>query len=92
MTYIEALKTISADSMVPCGKNETLFLHFEACIWSQESFLQNRSNTLPKYTNFAIPQCIRKWFAPFGPDFHAIFKMVHHFSVPQKLAKLLSNL
>ena len=32
--------------------------------------------------------CIHKWFAPFGPDFHAISKMVHEISVRRKLAKL----
>ena len=58
LTYIESLKTISVDSMDPCGKNETLFLDFEACMWSPEPILQNWSNTLAKNTNFAIPQYI----------------------------------
>ena len=40
MTYIEALKTISVDSMDPCGKNEALFVEIEACIWSPEPFLE----------------------------------------------------
>ena len=40
MTYTEALKTISVDRMDPCGKNETLFLKIEACIWSAEPFLE----------------------------------------------------
>ena len=35
-----ALKTFSADSLDPYGKNETLFSNFEACIWSPEQFLQ----------------------------------------------------
>ena len=87
-----ALKTFSVDRLVPCGKNETLFLMVAKCIWSPESFLQNRSKPGAKMTNFAIPHYIKKWFAPSGPDFYAIFKMVHHFSVLQKLAKLLSNL
>jgi len=42
--------------MDPCGKNETLFLKFEACIWSPEPFLQNQPNTQAKITNFAISQ------------------------------------
>ena len=36
--YIWATKTISADRMVSCGKNETQILEFEACIWSPEQF------------------------------------------------------
>ena len=92
MTYIRALKSISADSMDPCGKNGTLFLKFEACIWSPEPFLQNRSKMGAKIANFAISQYFKKQFAPSGPDFYAISKMVHHISVPQKLTKLLSNL
>ena len=78
--------------MVPCGKNETLFAKVGECIWLPESFLQNRKKTGAKIANFAISQYFKKWFAPSGPDFYAIFKMVHHFSVLQKLAKLLSNL
>ena len=35
-----ALKTILADRMVCFGKNETLFLNFEECVWSPEPFLQ----------------------------------------------------
>ena len=31
--YLIALKTFSADSFVPCGKNKTLFSKFGACIW-----------------------------------------------------------
>ena len=34
-----AIKTFSADSLVPCGKNETLFSKIEACIWSSDPFL-----------------------------------------------------
>ena len=78
--------------MDPCGKNETLFLKFGACIWSPEPFLQNWSKTTEKITKIAISYCNKKWFAPSGPDFYAIFKMVHHFSVLQKMAKILSNL
>ena len=78
--------------MDPCGKNETLFLKFEACIWSPELFLQNRSKLGAKIANFAISQYFKKQFAPSGPDFYAIFKMVHYISVAQKIAKLLSNL
>ena len=81
MTYIEALKTISADSMDPCGKNETLFLKFEACIWSPEPFLQNRSKMGAKIANFAISQYFKKQFAPSGPDFCAISKMGCYISV-----------
>ena len=81
MTYIEALKTISADSMDPFGKNETLFLKFEACIWSPGPFLQNQSKMGAKIANFAILQYFKKQFAPSGPDFYAIFKMGCHISV-----------
>ena len=81
MTYIEALKTISADSMDPCGKNETLFLKFEACICSPEPFLQNWSKTGAKIANFAISQYFKKQFAPSGPDFCAISKMGCYISV-----------
>ena len=37
---------------------------------------------------WVIFRCIQKWFAPFGPDFYAISKMVHEISVRQKLPKL----
>ena len=81
MTNIEALKTISADSMDPFGKNETLFLKFEACIWSPEPFLQNWSKMGAKIANFAISQYFKKQFAPSGPDFYAISKMGCYISV-----------
>ena len=41
---------------------------------------------------FNIPQLIEIWFAPSGPDFYAISKMVHYISVPKKLTKLLSKM
>ena len=78
--------------MDPCGKNETLFSKFEACIWSPEQFLQNWSKTTEKITKIAIFQYFHKWFVPFGPDLYAIFKMGLKFSVPQKMAKLLSKM
>ena len=71
--------------MIPCRKNETKFSKFGACIWSPEQFLQNRSKMGAKIANFAISQYFKKQFAPSGPDFYAISKMVHHISVPQKL-------
>ena len=40
-SYLLALKTFSADSLVPCGKNESLFSMVGKCIWSPEPFLQN---------------------------------------------------
>ena len=87
-----ALKTISADTLVPCGKNETLFSKIEACIWSLEQFLQNVSNCMPKNRKIAIFHWIQKWLVPFGPDFYAISKMGCYISVPQKLAKLFDDL
>ena len=84
-----AIKTFSADNLVPFGKNETLFSNIEACIWSPEQFLKNVSNCMPKNRKIAISYQIHEWFVPFGPDFYAIFKMGHYISVPQKLAKLL---
>ena len=41
-----------------------------------------------QHLKIVIFQYIQKWCAPFGPDFHAISKMVHEISVCQKLAKL----
>ena len=43
-------------------------------------------------SNLNIPQWIEIWFAPSGPDFYAISKMVHYIFVAQKLAKLLFKL
>ena len=37
-SYKGVLRTISSGRMVSCGKNETLFLKIEACIWSPEQF------------------------------------------------------
>ena len=91
-TYKKALKTISADRPDPQGKNEMLFMKIKACIWSPEPFQKNVSICMPKNAKIAISHRIQKWFAPFGPDFYAIFKMGLQFSVPQKLAELLSNL
>ena len=78
--------------MVPCGKNETLFLKIEACIWSLEQFQLNVSDCMPKNSKIDISYRIQKWFVPSGPDFYAIFKMGLQISVPQKLAKLLSKM
>ena len=78
--------------MIPCRKNETKFSKFGACIWSPEQFLQIRSKTTEKITKIAISYCIKKWFAPSGPDFYAIFKMGHQISVPQIQTKLFSIL
>ena len=46
---------------------------------------------MPKLPKIAISHSIEKWFVPSGPDFYAIFKMVHYISVLQKLAELLTN-
>ena len=78
--------------MVPCGRNDTKFLKFGACIRSPEQLLQNRSKTTEKITKIAIFQYFQKWSVPSGPDFYAIFKMGLHVSVPLKLTKLISNL
>ena len=43
-------------------------------------------------SNLNIPKWIRIWFAPCGPDFYAISKMVHYISVPKKLTELLSKM
>ena len=49
--------------------------------------LEPKSNDDQHLKSVILP-CIQKWFAPSGPDFHAISKMVHEISVRQKLAKL----
>ena len=49
--------------------------------------LEPKSNDDQHLKSVILP-CIQKWFAPSGPDFHAISKMVHEISVGQKLAKL----
>ena len=41
-----------------------------------------------KNRTIAIFHWIQKRFVPSGPDFYAIFKMVHYISVLKKLAKL----
>ena len=50
-------------------------------MWTPEPFLQNRKKTGAKMANFAISQYFKKWFAPSGPDFYAIFKMGCYISV-----------
>ena len=53
---------------------------------------KNGVNRTKLSTNFAISQCTKKQSASSGPDFYAIFKMVHYISVPKKLTELLSKM